>query len=139
MAQPPDINETFLREVDENLRRDQMRDFAKKYGNWIGVFVVLFLAACGSKEPSDPKAEAPPPAQVEREADASLVKLDHPDQFAISTAAAFDSTPTLDVTGVVSPDTSTTRIAPTITPSTLFRLGGFSCNNEVRAASVSRT
>ena len=36
MAQPPDtINETFLREVDENLRRDQMRDFAKKYGNWL--------------------------------------------------------------------------------------------------------
>ena len=48
MAQPPDnINETFLREVDENLRRDQLRDFAKKYGNWIGLAVVLFLAASG--------------------------------------------------------------------------------------------
>ena len=47
MAQPPDINETFLREVDEDLRRDQMRDFGKKYGNWIGIAVVLFLAASG--------------------------------------------------------------------------------------------
>ena len=47
MAQPPDINETFLREVDENLRRDRLRDFGKKYGNWIAVAVVLFLAASG--------------------------------------------------------------------------------------------
>jgi hypothetical protein len=30
LAQPPDISETFLREVDENLRRDQLRDFAKE-------------------------------------------------------------------------------------------------------------
>jgi hypothetical protein len=47
LAQPPDISDTFLREVDENLRRDRMRDFAKKYGNWIGVAVVLFLAGSG--------------------------------------------------------------------------------------------
>ena len=48
MAQPPDtINETFLREVDENLRRDQLADFAKKYGNWIIAALILFLAAAG--------------------------------------------------------------------------------------------
>lgn len=48
MAQPPDtINETFLREVDENLRRDQLADFAKKYGNWIIAGLVVFLAAAG--------------------------------------------------------------------------------------------
>ena len=47
MAQPPDINETFFREVDENLRRDQMRDFGKKYGAWMAVLVILFLAASG--------------------------------------------------------------------------------------------
>ena len=45
MAQPPDVGETFLREVDENLRRDQMRDFFKAYGNWLIAGVVLFLAA----------------------------------------------------------------------------------------------
>ena len=48
MAQPPDtINETFLREVDENLRRDQIRDFAKQHRNSIIGALVLFLAACG--------------------------------------------------------------------------------------------
>ena len=47
MAQPPDITETFVREVDENLRRDRMRDFAKEYGGWLIAAVVLFLAASG--------------------------------------------------------------------------------------------
>jgi hypothetical protein len=48
LAQPPDtINETFLREVDENLRRDQLRDFAKRYGNWLIGGLILFLAAAG--------------------------------------------------------------------------------------------
>ena len=47
MAQPPDISETFLREVDENLRRDQLRDFAKRYGAWLIAAVVLFLGASG--------------------------------------------------------------------------------------------
>src|SRR3954451_1295909 len=47
VAQPPDISETFLREVDENLRRDQLRDFFKAYGNWLIAGLVLFLAASG--------------------------------------------------------------------------------------------
>ena len=47
MAQPPDINETFLREVDENLRRDRARDFAKKYAKWWIAAIMLFLAASG--------------------------------------------------------------------------------------------
>lgn len=46
MVLTPDTpNESFLREVDENLRRDQARDFAKKYGGWLIGAVVLFLAA----------------------------------------------------------------------------------------------
>jgi hypothetical protein len=47
LALTPEIDETFAREVDENLRRDQMQDFAKKYGTWIAVGVILFLAAVG--------------------------------------------------------------------------------------------
>ena len=47
MAQPPDITETFVREVDENLRRDQLQDFFKAYGTWLIAAVVLFLAASG--------------------------------------------------------------------------------------------
>ena len=47
MAQPPDITETFVREVDENLRRDRIRDFF--VGNKVALIVVLvlFLAASG--------------------------------------------------------------------------------------------
>ena len=47
MEQPPDIGDTFVREVDENLRRDQLRDFFKAYGNWLIAGVILFLAASG--------------------------------------------------------------------------------------------
>ena len=47
MALPPDSGETFLREVDENLRRDRLQDFFKDYGKWIAVGLVLFLAAAG--------------------------------------------------------------------------------------------
>jgi len=47
LAQPPDISETFVREVDENLRRDQLEDFFKRYGTLLIVAVVLFLAASG--------------------------------------------------------------------------------------------
>lgn len=47
MAQPPDVTETFVREVDENLRRDQLRDFFKDYGGWLIAAVLLFLAASG--------------------------------------------------------------------------------------------
>ena len=47
MALPTDSNDTFLREVDENLRRDQFQDFFKKNGKWIAAAVVLFLAAAG--------------------------------------------------------------------------------------------
>ena len=47
MAQPPDMSETFMREVDENLRHDQLRDFFKTYGNWIIFAVGLFLATAG--------------------------------------------------------------------------------------------
>ena len=47
MAVPTDSGETFLREVDENLRRDQLQDIAKKYGAWIIAGVLLLLAATG--------------------------------------------------------------------------------------------
>ena len=47
MAIPTDSNDTFLREVDENLRRDQLQDFFKKNGTWIAVAVVVFLGAVG--------------------------------------------------------------------------------------------
>jgi hypothetical protein len=47
LALPPETNETFLREVDENLRRDRARDFARAYGKWLIGALVLFLLASG--------------------------------------------------------------------------------------------
>jgi hypothetical protein len=47
LAQPPDITETFVREVDENLRRDQLQNFVKAYGSWLIAAVILFLVASG--------------------------------------------------------------------------------------------
>ena len=47
MALPNDPAESFVREVDENLRRDQLRDMAKSYGKWLIAAAVLLLAAVG--------------------------------------------------------------------------------------------
>lgn len=47
MAEPPEIDEVFVREVDEDLRRDRMREFWLKHGWLVAIGVVLFLAACG--------------------------------------------------------------------------------------------
>ena len=47
MAQPPDITDTFVKEVDENLRRDRIRDFFRENGGWIAAGVVLFLIISG--------------------------------------------------------------------------------------------
>lgn len=45
MALPTDSSDTFVREVEENIRRDQAQHFVKKYGGWLIAAVVLFLAA----------------------------------------------------------------------------------------------
>lgn len=46
MAVTPDApDEAFLREVDDDLRRDRMEQFMKRYGAWLVVAVILFLVA----------------------------------------------------------------------------------------------
>jgi hypothetical protein len=47
LALPPDSSETFFKEVEENLRRDQFQSFFKTYGGWVIGAVILFLAAVG--------------------------------------------------------------------------------------------
>ncbi len=47
LALPPDSTETFIREVDENLRRDQAQAFAKTYGGWLVGGLILLIAAIG--------------------------------------------------------------------------------------------
>src|ERR1700722_11632988 len=72
----------------------------------------VFLAGCGEKMKADPRLEAPPPAKVETELDASLVKVDHPEQFPLATAGKHVAAPELNVTGAVAADVS--RAVPVI-------------------------
>ena len=77
------------------------------------------LAGCGlgkADPKADPKAEAPPAPQVEQVGDPNVVKVDHPDQFAVITAEPFTATSELNVTGVVNPDI--TRNVPVISLAT---------------------
>jgi cobalt-zinc-cadmium efflux system membrane fusion protein len=71
--------------------------------------LAVILAGCGAKgETSDPKAEAPPPAQVEQAAEAGIVKVDHPEQFPLIAATERDAAPELNVTGAVTADVART-------------------------------
>jgi membrane fusion protein, heavy metal efflux system len=77
------------------------------YTKWRAIvltcFAALVFGGCGSGK-GDPAAEAPPSAQVEHEQDGSLIQVDHPDQFPMTTAAARNSRSEMAVTGVVTPD-----------------------------------
>jgi len=75
----------------------------------------LLLAGCGDRK-GDPKAEAPPPAEVEHELDLNVFPVDHPEQFPLVTAVAHESTSQLTVTGTVAPDI--TRSVPVISIAT---------------------
>jgi cobalt-zinc-cadmium efflux system membrane fusion protein len=72
---------------------------------WILLVALLPAIGCG-QENANPKGEAPPPAQVEREQDGGIVQVDHPEQIQLVTAVARNSRPELVVTGVVTPDVS---------------------------------
>ena len=74
------------------------------------------IAGCGTGAKSDAKAEAPPPAKVEKEQDANVVSVDHPEQFPLFTAVEHQSASALVATGIVSPDIS--RTVPVISIAT---------------------
>ena len=65
------------------------------------------LAGCNGK-PSDPKSEAPPASVVQADTDASLVHVDHPDQFTLFAATRYAAVSKIQVTGTVNPDISRT-------------------------------
>ena len=73
------------------------------------------LYGCGDSK-GDPKAEAPPPAKVEREQDVNLIQVDHPEQFPLAIAGEHRAASQLQATGVVSPDVS--RNVPVISIAT---------------------
>jgi hypothetical protein len=45
---PGETHESFIREVDENLRRDQAENFVKRYGVWLIAALILAIAAAGA-------------------------------------------------------------------------------------------
>ncbi len=61
------------------------------------------IAACTSGK-ANPEQEAPPPAQVIPEFNASNFTVDHPELFPLATAVEYKTAPALNVTGVVQPD-----------------------------------
>jgi len=78
----------------------------KRISIWFALAAFIALSGCGGRENANPKAEAPPPAQVEHEQDGGVVQVDHPEQIPLATAVARNSRPELVVTGVVTPDVS---------------------------------
>ena len=47
MAIKPDDGDTFVREVDEELRKERLNTFVSRYGWWIAGAIVLLLGAVG--------------------------------------------------------------------------------------------
>ena len=65
--------------------------------------LTMVIAACTSGK-ANPEQEAPPPAQVIPEFNASNFTVDHPELFPLATAVEYKTAPALNVTGVVQPD-----------------------------------
>jgi len=74
----------------------------------LAVTALLWMDGCGGQGKADPKAEAPPHADVERGQDLDVVQVDHPEQFPLAVAVARSARPQLVATGVVSADVSRT-------------------------------
>ncbi len=76
------------------------------FGIALCICLAVLLAGCGRN--ADASGGAPPPLQVEHQSDASVVKVERPERFALTTALEHEASPSLIVTGVVNPDVSRT-------------------------------
>jgi membrane fusion protein, heavy metal efflux system len=88
--------------------------------NWrnlarLAVFLTLTTAGCNESKPNF-QAEAPPPLKLQKVEDRNLFKVDHPEQFTLTEAAADVATSQLKATGTVNPDIS--RTVPVISLAT---------------------
>jgi len=77
--------------------------------------LALLAAGCNDSKPNY-QAEAPPPLKVQKIEDRNLFKVDHPEQFELTTAVAHDTTSQLRATGTVNPDIA--RAVPVISLAT---------------------
>jgi cobalt-zinc-cadmium efflux system membrane fusion protein len=85
--------------------------FTKYYWLTLAFATAVVIGGCGNDK-ANPASEAPPAAQVEREQDGSLLRVDHPEQFPLATAVEYKAVPALNVTGLVQPDIA--RAVPVI-------------------------
>jgi cobalt-zinc-cadmium efflux system membrane fusion protein len=94
------------------VRNDRLFRFGMRYWAMVGLFIsLLFVTGCNEGK-ADPKAEAPPAANVQPDMDANNFKADHPELFPLAAAVAYKTAPALNVTGVVQPDIA--RAVPVI-------------------------
>ena len=98
------LNMAFRAEVDP-LKFTKCRLLALAFAT------TVVIGGCGNDK-ANPASEAPPPAQVEREQDGSLIRVGHPEQFPLVTAVEYNAVPALNVTGLVQPDIA--RAVPVI-------------------------
>ena len=121
-VQPPSAAKAEVQNVSEiaavnrcaTQRREQTRGFsqtAKCIGALLCLVFAVVLTGCNEGK-ADPKAEAPPPANVQADLDANNFKVDHPELFPLATAVEYKAAPALNVTGVVQPDIA--RAVPVI-------------------------
>ena len=71
----------------------------------LAIVLAALLSGCARNVTAkDPQLEDPPPTEVERDADATLVNVAHPERFPVATVSRQSTVPELSVTGVVSAD-----------------------------------
>ena len=66
MALSPNDGETFLKEVDDELRKEQVNNFVTRYGWWLAAALVLFLGAIGGWLWWQARQEAATAAEAEK-------------------------------------------------------------------------
>lgn len=69
---------------------------------------MLLSTGCTKKVEAGGSVEPPAPVKIDREENAGVFKVEHPEQFATVQAAERDAAPELNVTGAVNPDVSRT-------------------------------
>ncbi len=72
----------------------------------LGAIAAVLVSGCGKKD--NAAAEAPPQAKVIPDVDVTLFAVDHPEQYPIATASAYEASSQLVATGAVLPDISRT-------------------------------
>jgi membrane fusion protein, heavy metal efflux system len=83
-----------------------VRRYRRVIGTLFAAAAILPLHGCGGGRADAAAASAPPPAVVDRENGGNVFHVDRLDRFQLVAAVARQITPTLTVTGVVTPDVS---------------------------------